>query len=290
LIHHWASLLREETNSTTADDFDGGEENAAKSDIIVVPHIPMHTIEKTKITNSSTTSPHPPVNQSLLLSAKSLHISLARPIYLPAPSVDPFLADIRKSMNAILSFANKNTTDTTNNNNQRRHGGGSGGGRILHLHPRKATIFTNDPRTRSFLTVPVSSQSSKWVKRSLLPSIDAAMTRFGLETYYATEEEGGCVLHASVASVEGNVIPQMLSLRSGSRRRGKNGGGSAERGGNGGGNESKNEIRSISLFSTGREQYGDVDVLDSIPRCIPVRVNRMECDFGSSAKKLSIPF
>ena len=85
--------------------------------------------------------------------------------------------------------------------------------------PQHAKIFTNDDQTRSFLSIPVSAHSSRWIKQSLLPPIDATMLRFGLQTYYNTKEEGegegGCILHVSVASVKGNVIPQMLCRRVG---------------------------------------------------------------------------
>ena len=151
-------------------------------------------------------------------------------------------------------------------------------GRILTLQPHNATIFTNDQQTRSFLAIPVSDESARWVKQMFLPSIDAAMLRFGLETYYTTEEEG-CILHVSFASVKGNVIPHILRCR----------GQRVNRSGNES-NENESKIRSTSLFSNHCAQHQDIGVfLKSIPRYIPIRVHQIECEFGK-AKKLSISF
>ncbi|KAL7537083.1 hypothetical protein ACHAXR_008070 [Thalassiosira sp. AJA248-18] len=251
LIHHWARILGEACNN--AEDATTGcdHKDETKSAIVIVPHIPMRPIETTIKSHAS----QPPFDEST--PATSLHISLARPIYLPTPSVDPFLADIEKGINNVISIAKKS-------------GPNSHIGKTLHLQPYNATIFSNDQQTRSFLSVPVSKEGARWVKQLLIPPIDATMLRFGLQTYYSTEEEG-CILHVSIASVKGNIIPQIL------RRNGAMDESGFEN------TETQSKIRSIPLFSREERDQGP-----NMPRSIPISVNQIQCDFGKT-KQLAIP-
>ena len=145
---------------------------------------------------------------------------------------------------------------------------------MFYLQPHNATIFTNDEQSRSFLAIPVSKESTRWVKQLLLPPIDSAMSRFGLKTYYSDTEEG-CILHVSVASVKGNVIPQMLHHRN--------------EGTSNCGTESERKIRSIPLFSREELSQGRACIMESLPRSIPIGVSQIQCEFGK-AKVLTIPF
>ena len=283
LIHEWASLLEdcvsEESNTVTADETRtktkwNGKDIPSKSPTFIVPHIPMLPIERTNTSKNKDNNPpceeeETPISTNNILS--SLHISLARPIYLPAPSVDPFLADIEKSIKTVVAASNNSRRGSTNHQT----------GRILHLQPRNATIFTNDEQTRSFLSIPVSNESSRWIKQTLLPPIDATMQRFGLQTYYSTEEEG-CILHVSVASVKGNVIPQMLRKRKMLGDNDKNGCSSIE--------EGVSNIRSIALFSLPnddddykqRHDATNMTTIESMPSYIPIRVHQIQCQFGKT--------
>ncbi len=254
LIYHWEVLLKEsgsgcydERNNSTSDgDLVVGSRLLA---FAVVPHIPMQPFGYTTITTT-------------------LHISLARPIHLPSASVDSFMTCIEKSIQAVIGI----TCGGVNHANQRQQG------RILHVQPRNATIFTNDQQNRSFLSIPISKESSRWVKRSLLPPIDAAMVRFGLETYYHSLGGGeGCILHVSVASVKGNVIPQMLQHRSK-----KNDSLCGMH------SDAKRSIRSLSLFVTEGEQVHAAGCLKPIPSSIPILFDRIQCTFGKD-KQLTIP-
>jgi len=259
LIHHWEMMLQESTsgsydeckNATFDDD---PHEKRTASALVVVPHIPMHPIGSTLIASSS------PTGDAAV--STTLHISLARPIYLPTPSVDSFMTCIEKSIQAVL-LGNTSGGGRTQSHQRQR-------GRILQLQPHNTTIFTNDQQNRSFLSIPISKESSRWVKQTLLPPIDAAMVRFGLETYYHNMEGGdGCILHVSVASVKGNVIPQLLQHRT--RDNTKCGMSSAD----------ERSIRSLPLFVAPEElQKSDADILLSIPSCIPIRFDRIQCTFG----------
>jgi hypothetical protein len=138
------------------------------------------------------------------------------------------------------------------------------------LRPKNATIFINDNQTRSFLSIPLSEESSRWAKRLLLPSIDAAMLRYGQKTYY---DDG--IMHVSIASVKGNMIPITLH-----KRRNKDSKESAY------GNESS--ITSIPLFQTqGCNQSGD-ETRNSIPESISIRLDHIQCDFGK-VKNMLLP-
>ena len=242
LIHYWEALLNE-----VCVDID---DNVSGS--VIVPHVSMSP-KKTNPNSNQTVN-----KQDIQNNNTHLHISLSRPIYLPAPSVDSFLADITSSVSSIHSAA-------------RRHGHySSHKGKIIHLRPHNATIFVNDNQTRSFLSIPVSDESSRWAKRLLLPSIDATMLRFGQKAYY---DEG--IMHVSIASVKGNMIPIILK-----KRRHKDLMHTAS------GNESK--ISSIPLFqSPGCHQLAD-ETRRCIPESIPIRLDRIQCDFGK-VKNMALP-
>lgn len=284
LIHHWQMLLTETrsgdyydeiNNSTFKDDQVMDGRSQAPTAPVVVPHIPMHPIESALIPTTSS------FVDETTTTTTTLHISLARPIYLPSPSVDSFLTCIENSIQAVVKHRG----------DQRQSSG-----RILHLQPRNATIFTNDQQNRSFLSIPISKESSRWVKQTLLPPIDATMVRFGLETYYHNHssleggDEEGCILHVSVASVKGNVIPQLLLQHL--RNNTKHAKSSTMH------NVEARSVRSLPLFliqegdqhNEEEEEEEDVCALltTSIPVSIPIRFDRVQCTFGKD-KQLTIP-
>lgn len=266
LIQYWAKLIEESYKKkydATKDSCKG--DILDKTQIVIVPHIPMHSKKKKSTTETkqfASKEAHPELKQSV----SSLHISLARPIYLPAPSVDSFLADIAKVIGNVVSISKSH-------NNVTRHDG-----KIFQLQPHNATIFTNDEQTRSFLTIPVSTDSSRWVKRVLLPPIDAAMSRFGLQSYYSTDE-GGCVLHVSIASIKGNMVKHLM--RDSAKRTGD---GSARDG-------AEDEVRSLPLFTNlhTHKTHEQVELTRNIPTFIPIRLNRVRCQFGK-VKEVVVPF
>ena len=243
---------------------DEGKNSTSNGDplpaFVVVPHIPMQTFGSTLIIT-------PPTDDIKITT--TLHISLARPIYLPSASVDSFMKCIEKSIQAVVGI----TSDGVKHANQRQQG------RILYVQPRNATIFTNDQQNRSFLSIPISKESSRWVKQILLPPIDSAMVRFGLETYYHSLGEGeDCILHVSVASVKGNVIPQLVQqrIKENDSLCGMH-------------SDAERSIRSLPLLSVPEGEQGhDAGYLKSIPSSIPIRFDRIQCTFGKD-KQLTIP-
>ncbi|KAL3826682.1 hypothetical protein ACHAXA_001205 [Cyclostephanos tholiformis] len=115
------------------------------------------------------------------------------------------------------------------------------------------------------------------------------MTRFGLETYYSggggsnNDDYGGgeCILHVSVASVRGDVIPRMLERR---RRRRRHAAGTIIAIGG-----DDRAVRCVPLFTPEEptmETRGTT--YDTLPVYIPVRVDRVQCDFGKY-KRCTIP-
>lgn len=243
LIHYWADILKETFHDGDIDD---------ASSIGIVPHLPMSSSKETS-TNQE--------EYHKFNSGNSLHISLSRPIYLPAPSVDPFFMDISSSISSVLSAV------------ARRHSHcNSHKGRTIHLRPHGATIFINDDQTRSFLAIPISEESSRWIKRVLLPPIDAAMLRFGQKTYY-TEE--GCILHVSIASVKGNMISTILKRRVKDNPLQQSGSGNVV-----------NKARKIPLFQKEDCNTLEEDALNSIPELIPIRLEHIHCDFGRVKRML----
>lgn len=233
LIHYWAALLDE-----GCIDYDD-----TVSKRVIVPHVSMSP-KKTKTKSVQTTN-----NQVIQNNKTYLHISLSRPIYLPAPSVDSFLADISSSLAPVTRNAQQ--------------------GKTIHLRPHNATIFINDNHTRSFLSIPMSEESSRWAKRLLLPPIDAAMSRFGQKKYY---DEG--IMHVSIASIKGNVIPIILKNR-------RNGYVQST-------SETESKFNSISLFQTrGCNQLED-ETRNDMPESIPIRLDRIQCDFGK-VKNVVLP-
>lgn len=242
LITYWADILKETFHDGDSDD---------ASSIFIVPHFPMSSSKET-----STDQEYHKFN-----SGASLHISLSRPIYLPAPSVDPFFMDISSSISSVLSAVSRRHSHC----NSRK-------GRTINLRPHDATIFINDDQTRSFLAIPISEESSRWIKRVLLPPIDAAMLRFGQKTYY-TEE--GCILHVSIASVKGNMISTILKRRVKDVPVQRSGSGNVV-----------NKARKIPLFQ--KEDCNPLaeDALNSIPELIPIQLEHIQCDFGRVKRML----
>ena len=259
LIRHWAGQLHESLQfqtrhaSTTATSPISDDCNTSNStEVTIIPHVPM--TESIKRADTATSDPIQSSGTSPS-NKLSLHVSLSRPIYLPAPSVDSFLQSISKSINAILSASNLHTNAKRN-------------GRIFHLRPHEAAIFTNDQQNRSFLTIPISGQNAQWVKRVLLPPIDTAMKKFGLESYYSEVGEN-CVLHVSVASVKGNVVKVMADARNTLSE-----------------HHDHSTMRSIPLFPNKPDLTGD---LKSIPVSIPIRLDNVCCQFGK-VKGVSMKF
>jgi hypothetical protein len=261
IIRYWAVVLQESFHHDKSND---KECNNDGTTITIVPHIPM---KNDSMRTPGTTLPDmervsDQERKDLVTQNGSLHISLSRPIYLPAPSVDSFLQSIAKCINTILSPSTlyANTTQR---------------GKIFHLRPHEAAIFTNDQQNRSFLTIPIAGQNAQWIKRALLPPIDATMKKFGLESYYSEKGES-CVLHVSVASVKGNMMKRMLDARCSA------------------GKYDASDMRSIALFpskhslSDGAKSEMDY-VLKSIPMSIPIRLDTVQCQFGK-AKEVTIKF
>ena len=126
------------------------------------------------------------------------------------------------------------------------------------------------------------------------------MTRFGLETYHSSDDDdnhgGGCILHVSVASVRGDVIPRMLELRRRRRRRRLGVGGAivggaivvAEEDGGPTRGDADCASRRTPLFSKEEREIRGASAFDSLPSYIPVRVDRVVCDFGMD-KSCTIP-
>jgi hypothetical protein len=257
LIEYWADVLKESFQADAISECIN--ETKDSTTIVVVAHVPMNS-DQIKRSNkpcsllSDVSHSTPPFNNEPLPKL-NLHVSLARPIYLPAPSVDSFLSSVSKCINTVVSASNLN-------NNSKLHG------KIFHLQIHQAAIFTNDEQNRSFLTIPLTGQYVNWIKRVLLPPIDSTMKRFGLKTYYSEEGES-CVLHVSVASAKGNLVKVMGTAR------------------NYGGEEGFGSLKSIPLFDPSQSKMGGV--LESIPSSIPIRLNRLQCKFGQ-VKEISVKF
>ncbi|KAL7496182.1 hypothetical protein ACHAWT_004404 [Skeletonema menzelii] len=239
LINYWAALLNEACI----------DNNDTMIGSVIVPHVSMS--RKKSMTKSVQTANNQHIQNNK--NNTHLHISLSRPIYLPAPSVDSFLADISSSLASAHS--------TTCNSHK---------GKTIHLRPHNATIFINDNNTRSFLSIPISDESSRWMKRLLLPPIDAAMLRFGQKTYY---DEG--IMHVSIASVKGNVIPTILK-----QRRSRDLKQSAS--------EIESKIKSIPLFQIQGCNTLSSDSRNDVPESVPIRLDRIQCNFGK-LKNMILP-
>ena len=250
LIRHWAVLLEQSLQVAQHSDFEKNKNEATS--ITILPHIPMSPVgaKRKDATSSDALKLNSQSKDESSTNKISLHVSLSRPIYLPAPSVDSFLSSISKCIDTILSVSSHTTTL-------------KGSGRIFYLRPRDAVIFTNDQQTRSFLTIPITGSNVQWVKRVLLPPINSTMNKFGLESYYSEEGES-CVLHVSVASMRGNMVKRMHEARS-TR--------SATR------DKCRSTMRSISLFPCEKDS-----VLSSIPVSIPIRLDWVRCQFGTVKK------
>jgi hypothetical protein len=257
LIKYLALLLQE-----AFDDTDEHEYSSESSNITIVPHIPMQPARIQTKNTSMSDAPKPQRNNEYTQQL-FLHVSLSRPIYLPAPSVDSFISSISQCIKTVLSVSKNNSNSKCN-------------GRLFHLNPHDAAIFTNDDQSRSFLTIPITGESTQWIKRVLLPPIDSTMKRFGLKSYYSEEGER-CVLHVSVASVKGNIIKRIAEARN--RYAGVT-------------DIDSNELRSISLLGC-KQILSDgalaemESTLKSVPSSIPIRFDRVQCQFGK-VKEVSI--
>lgn len=261
LVNCWAFILQ---NLSESEQLLSDQSSSYEPTITIVPHVPMK-YDWTKgdyyTSNSSTPCRQ---NSKCIDTSLSLHASLSRPIYLPAPSVDSFLSSIQKCITTVITAVKSNTI--TNSNSK---------GRVFHLEPHAATIFTNDQQNRSFLTIPITGQNATWIKRAILPPIDATMKKFGLQSYY---NEEGCILHVSVASVKGNMVKRMSPAKYHNY-----------------GVQADINARSIRLLPcmqhiSATTQSSEIQAaLQSIPRLVPVRLDRVRCQFGK-VKDISIKF
>jgi hypothetical protein len=221
LIYHWAMLLEDDDDDKCNDDAtssssNGGRKNNNNSNnnnsdstktIVVIPHIVMHPLQQTirkscctTLLNNHISSCQCNDNKSITTDMtattttrtttnnNNLHISLTRPIYLPGPSVSSFMDSIVRDVTLFISIAKRGSCRSSSSASSSAtnvgHQQTTSTGRTIYLQPRNAIILTNENHTRSFLCIPISTDSSRWIKHTFLPPIEAIMSRFGLATYY----------------------------------------------------------------------------------------------------------
>ncbi len=110
---------------------------------------------------------------------RPLHISLSRPFYMQHQSIEPFISDMRERVRIQqqhpLSFS-------------------------ISARVSKCEILTNDEKTRSFLTVPLTSDKhagsgSTAMIQKLVTIVDGTLLKFGHKGYYPDPK-----FHISIAS------------------------------------------------------------------------------------------
>ena len=324
LIYHWTMLLEDDDDDKCNDDAtssssNGGRKNNNNSDstktIVVIPHIVMHPLQQTirkscsttllnnhisscqcndskSITTDMTTTTTATTATTTTTNNNNLHISLTRPIYLPGPSVSSFMDSIVRDMTLFISIAKRGSCSSSSSASSSATNVGrqqtTSTGRTIYLQPRNAIILTNDNHTRSFLCIPISTDSSRWIKHTFLPPIDAIMSRFGLATYYNNNtddsKDGGCILHVSIASVKGDIIPLMLQQKQYHNKRSKCEGSGEAAATSATTNESN--TRRIMLYTN--EERDSMQQESSIPHHIPMKVTCVKCEFGKD-KQCTIP-
>lgn len=133
------------------------------------------------------------------------HLSLSRTAYLRSHHIDPFVADLRKSLAWATRWAWVGWWM-----DGRVDGRGREWRHNIHRTSRHTHSFTvgldpafgllvNDERTRSFLTVGLGHGCEERLRR-LVSSVDEILTKYKQQTYYADPR-----FHVSVASLRGDV-------------------------------------------------------------------------------------
>jgi hypothetical protein len=128
------------------------------------------------------------------------------------------------------------------------------------------------------------------------------MSKFGLDTYYnnnndntddSNEDGSGCILHLSIASVKGNIIPLMLQQRQRKRSRYEGSDVAAAIGAavttmtnHDDKDKNSSTIRRIMLYTD--EERETIQQESSIPYHIPMKVTCVKCEFGKD-KQCTIP-
>ena len=157
----------------------------------------------------------------------ALHLSLSRPFYLQKQSIQPFLKDLKKRIQISVPSQFICVRVPTREIGMKR--GHSNVHSKLHPHSHKglsislkqqqhqrerrermmdATILSNDDKTRSFLTVPVTVSG---VDPCFIVSlIDSTMKKYGQRVYYENPQ-----FHLSIASWKYNdaILEQWERLR-----------------------------------------------------------------------------
>ena len=148
-------------------------------EIVIVPHLKMNRIDSNfdddddgNSSDSDSDEDEDDCNDDS--SNAGIHISLVKPFFLQKQSIQPFINDLKQRIGIIHPFSVQFDVNTKN-----------------------IEILVNDNSTRSFLTLPV--YHDKEALRNLVLSIDAVMSKFGLETYYSNPK-----FHCSIASWKGH--------------------------------------------------------------------------------------
>lgn len=118
---------------------------------------------------------------------QALHISLSRQFYLQKQSIHPFLSDLKQRIQIGIPQAIYVRVSTKNCNGTCR-GAHQQSQRIMDME-----ILSNDEKTRSFLTVPVTTCGSEI--SSVVALVDSTMKKYGQKEYYEDPK-----FHISIAS------------------------------------------------------------------------------------------
>jgi len=92
---------------------------------------------------------------------RSLHISISRQFYLQKHSLEAFLEELKERIRI-----------------QQRHPIN------ISISAKHCEVLTNDEKTRSFLTIPVTNSSNESV-RNLMTIVDCVLSKFGQRRYYS---------------------------------------------------------------------------------------------------------
>jgi hypothetical protein len=164
LICHWAKLLSNEDAGRGSNgrmvrrmmvlgDRHCNYIKNGHADFVVVQHIPMHPNQvrgRPPVGKPSRRSAPPPClttagsgssTMTKMGTKVDLHISFARPIYLPTPSVASFLGNINRAIWLAVSIAHGHGKFGSGCSTANCH---NAGGQTLHLRPRGSIILIND--------------------------------------------------------------------------------------------------------------------------------------------------
>jgi hypothetical protein len=141
---------------------------------------------------------------------QALHISLCRPFYLQKQSVPSFLSDLRKRIQISILETTMYVRVRVFTKMIRHTGKFSHQGQQQKLEVLDMEILSNDEKTRSFLTVPVTSTSGSFGIPSIISMIDSIMKKYGHQEYYEDPK-----FHFSIASWKYNeaVIERWRDLQ-----------------------------------------------------------------------------